>query len=426
MNIIDLSKSKTQGPMRAGPVELDPKLTQIVFDVLSNVKESGRKACVEYTQKFDGLSLRESELLQNPAELSKEEPLTGPGLRAIRHAMENVWAYHERQQKEGFDLRSDSDCLLGERWIPLDRVGCYVPGGSAPLVSTLLMTVIPAKIAGVDEIIVATPPDGTGALHPAMLAVCEILEVETVLLQGGAQAIGALAYGFENFSPVQKIVGPGNKYVTEAKRQVYGIVDIDMLAGPSEVCIVADRSAPPAYVAADLLSQLEHDADAKGIVIAWEKSLLTDVQHELEGQMQDLPRKDVVKEALDNLEFYLVKNQEDAFALTDSLAPEHLEVMVEDAVKYADRKWKSGAVFLGQFTPVAVGDFYGGTNHVLPTAGRAAFSSPLGVTDFCRRIQHIYYSKRQLQAVHKDIMTLASMEALEAHRRSVGIRADDV
>ena len=299
-------------------------------------------------------------------------------------------------------------------------MGCYVPGGTAPLISTVLMTVIPAKIAGVKSIVVATPPAKDGTIHPYILYACKLLGVETVLKLGGIQGISAMALG-AGLAPVQKIVGPGNRYVTEAKRQLYGIVDIDMLAGPSEVCILADDSANPDYIASDLLSQIEHDGYAKGILISLNEELIGKVIDSIKTLMEKLGRKKILSQSLKNLLFIYEPDKSEVLKLSDRFAPEHLEVMVSSK-EFEKHPYKAGAVFFGNYTPVAVGDFFGGTNHVLPTSRRASFSSPLSVYDFFRRSHFIRYDKQAIRKNGKYIETLADCEELPAHKNSVTVR----
>lgn len=284
------------------------------------------------------------------------------------------------------------------------------------------MTVIPAKLAGVKSVVVCTPPGKNGGVNPYILRACELAGADQLLKLGGAQGIGALAFGFAGFQRVDKIVGPGNRFVTEAKRQVFGVVDIDMLAGPSEICVLADETANASFIAADLLSQIEHDPEAIGVVVSTSKKILDAIPPELERQKQELSRKAIIESALKNVKLLHVSSLQDGIRCVDALAPEHLEVMVKDVEKIAKHPFKAGAVFLGDFTPVAVGDFFGGTNHVLPTFGRATFSSPLSVYDFYRRSSFIGYSEKKMTKVGALIETLANREQLPAHEHSVAIR----
>ncbi len=395
-------------------------LADQVRAILTKVCQRGLTACLDYTLKFDQVRLtKKSVLLSAPYFSGKWEDKDFD--KAIREAIRNIRAYHQKQKPGGFSLQSKG-VLSGERWIPLDRVGCYVPGGSAPLISTVLMTVIPAKLAGVAHVIVCTPPGKDGGVNPYILRACDLAGADQILNLGGAQGIGALAFGFQGFQRVDKIVGPGNRFVTEAKRQVFGVVDIDTLAGPSEICVLADETANVSYIAADILSQIEHDPEAIGVIVSMSRKILDAIPMELEKQKQDLSRKMILDSALKNVRMVLVDSLEDGIRCVDALAPEHLEVMVKNPKRILKHPFKTGAIFLGNFTPVAVGDFFGGTNHVLPTSGRALFSSPLSVYDFYRRSSFIGYSRKKMIEVGHLIKTLANREQLPAHEQSVTIR----
>jgi histidinol dehydrogenase len=398
----------------------DSTLADQVRTILTQVSQRGLPACLEYTEKFDHVCLVKKSVLLSPPYFSGQWQ-DRDFEKAIREAIRNIRAYHQKQKPRGFSITTKG-AWSEERWIPLDRVGCYVPGGSAPLISTVLMTVIPAKLAGVKSVVVCTPPGKDGKVNPYILKVCDLLRVDHLLNLGGAQGIGALAFGFQGFPRVDKIVGPGNRFVTEAKRQVFGVVDIDMLAGPSEICILADETANVSYIAADILSQIEHDPEAIGVVISPSQKILDAIPMELEKQKQDLSRKSIIESALKNVKMISVDSLTEGIRCVDALAPEHLELMVKNPKKVAKHPFKAGAVFLGNFTPVAVGDFFGGTNHVLPTSGRAVFSSPLSVYDFYRRSSYLEYSRKKMNQVGALIKILANREQLPAHEESVAFR----
>lgn len=399
----------------------DISIKEKVQTIIEKVKKYGVNACIDYTYKFDGVKLDKDSILIDVKKAKVPDINNSLFEKALNKASNNILKFHSKQKVTPFKIKEGKN-FCEERWMPLNRVGCYVPGGSAPLISTVMMTVIPAKVAKVSSVVVCTPPQKDGKVHPLILYLCKKLKVDKILLSGGAHGIAALSYGFSNFLPVDKIVGPGNKYVTEAKRQVFGDVSIDMLAGPSEVLIIADKTASSAHIASDLLAQLEHDKDASGVLVTDSKDIIEKVEKEILKQKELLSRKMIIEGSLKNLKLIYTDKIENALKIADFLSPEHLEIMVKNISKFAKYNFKAGAVFLGGYTPVAVGDFFGGTNHVLPTKRRAAFSSPLSLYDFMRRVQYIHYSHKKLQKDLRLIESIAEMECLPAHKNSVSIR----
>ena len=402
--------------------ETDRKITEIVSEIIENVRTNGDKALDEYTLKFDGKLPEYREVPRDVINDSLND--ADPDFTsAVLNAMENISDFHNRQKEQSFiDTRADG-CIVGQRVRGLDRVGVYVPGGTAPLISTLLMNVVPAKIAGVGEIIMMTPPGKDGRPNPDILAAAAISGVDRVFLAGGAQALAALAYGTETVPKVDKITGPGNIFVATAKKLLYGTVDIDMIAGPSEVLVIADDKADPKFLAADLMSQAEHDKIASAILITTSEDIADRTSAEIERQMQYLERKDIIRVSIDTHgAMIVVKTLDDAIDLANSLAPEHLEMSVEDPLKYLGRINNAGSVFLGEYSSEPLGDYYAGPNHVLPTSGTARFFSPLSVNSFTKRSQFIYYTEQALLDAKDDIITLANREGLTAHANAIAVR----
>ncbi|MBQ4487551.1 MAG: histidinol dehydrogenase [Oscillospiraceae bacterium] len=402
--------------------ETDRKITEIVSEIIENVRTNGDKALDEYTLKFDGKLPEYREVPRDVINDSLND--ADPDFTsAVLNAMENISDFHNRQKEQSFiDTRADG-CIVGQRVRGLDRVGVYVPGGTAPLISTLLMNVVPAKIAGVGEIIMMTPPGKDGRPNPDILAAAAISGVDRVFLAGGAQALAALAYGTETVPKVDKITGPGNIFVATAKKLLYGTVDIDMIAGPSEVLVIADDKADPKFLAADLMSQAEHDKIASAILITTSEDIADRTSAEIERQMQYLERKDIIRVSIDTHgAMIVVKTLDDAIDLANSLAPEHLEMSVEDPLKYLGRINNAGSIFLGEYSSEPLGDYYAGPNHVLPTSGTARFFSPLSVNSFTKRSQFIYYTEQALLDAKDDIITLANREGLTAHANAIAVR----
>ncbi len=395
----------------------------VVSDILSSVRTRGDKALAEYTRKFDRLDL-ERHPMTIPAEQIAEarRQISPEQRRALEHAAQRIRAYHERQRPEDWQFEDSAGFVLGSRWTPVDSAGLYVPGGTAAYPSSLLMNAIPARVAGVERLVMVVPtPDGE--INDLVLAAANIVGAEEIYRIGGAQAIGALAYGTESIRPVDKIVGPGNAYVASAKKQVFGLVGIDMIAGPSEILVIADNQSDPTWIAADLLSQAEHDPTAQSILITDSTEFADRVLRAVEDFLATLPRAAIARESWENFGAVItVDNLERAVDLVDRIAPEHLELAMEQAGAFAARVRHVGAIFIGRYVPEAVGDYIGGPNHVLPTSRAARFSSGLGVPDFMKRTSTIQGSVEALAAVGPDAMVLARAEGLEAHALSVGIR----
>jgi len=389
--------------------------------IIDAVRRDGDKALIDYALKFDkaviGKLKVEEELLS--AAVNSLEPAL---LDAVKGAKANIERYHRKQLKKDW-WDSGPGWLTGQRVIPLSVVGAYVPGGTASYPSSVLMTVVPARVAGVKDIYVCTPPDSSGNINPATLAAAYIAGATAVFKTGGAQAVAALAYGTESIPAVQKIVGPGNIYVTLAKKEVYGQVGIDMLAGPSEIVIVAGESANPAYIAADLLSQAEHDPLSRSILITTAEKLAVQVTGHLEDQLLTLPRNEIARKSLRNRgAVIIVSNLDDAWPIVNDIAPEHLELHLDDAMDYLDRITCAGTVFIGPYSPEPLGDYWAGSNHVLPTGAAARYASPLGVDDYTRRSSVISYSRELMDRAAAPIAALARAEGLEAHARAALIR----
>ncbi|HHV55549.1 MAG TPA: histidinol dehydrogenase [Firmicutes bacterium] len=399
---------------------------QAVERIVRDVARRGDEAVVEWTWRIDGVKLEPEDFWLGPADFEKAFQSLDLATRDdLEMAAERIRRFHRAALPKGFFLQDEAGNVMGQRFVPLERVAAYVPGGRAPLFSTLLMTVVPARIAGVDEVIVATPPGPGGEVHPAVLAAARLAGASRLLRVGGAQAIAALAYGTASIPAVDKIVGPGNLFVTLAKRLVFGAVGIDMLAGPSEVVVVAEKLAgtDPAHLAADLLSQAEHDPDAACILVADDVELAKQVLHELEEQVETLPRAPVAREALTRHGcVFVVRNLEEAARIVNAIAPEHLELQLKDPWAFLSQVRHAGAIFLGPHSCEPLGDYLAGPNHVLPTGGAARYASMLGVEDFLRRSSVLQVSEEGLLEIGGTAVRLARMEGLEAHARSVARR----
>ena len=347
-------------------------------------------------------------------------------IEAIKGSIENVKKYHEKQVKNGYSIIEKNGVFMGQLVTPLQRVGVYVPGGTASYPSSVVMNVIPAEIAGVSEIVMVTPPKNDGSINPYILVAASLAGVSEIYKVGGAQSIGALAYGTETIKNVDKIVGPGNIYVAMAKKLVFGTVDIDMVAGPSEILVIADENSNSKYIAADLMSQAEHDKRAASILLTTSEKLYNEVLEEINIQIKDLERKDIIEESLKNYGMAVIcEDINKCIELSNKIAPEHLELMIENPLEYLGSVKNAGSIFLGYYSPEPLGDYYAGPNHVLPTNGTARFSSPLSVDSFIKKSSYLYYSKEELQKVSKNIMILAEKEGLTAHRNSVKVRIDN-
>ncbi len=394
----------------------------IVAEILANVKANGDRALYEYCRKFDGATL--SSLEVSPEEFDQAIAAADPEfVRVLKAAAENITLFHEKQKREGFTLKKENGVVLGQKVISVEKAGLYVPGGTAAYPSTVLMDSIPAKIAGVKEIVMVTPPSKDGKVNPAILAAAKIAGVDRVFKVGGAQAVAALAFGTESIPKVDKIVGPGNAFVAEAKKQVFGQVSIDMIAGPSEILVVADGNNNPAHIAADLLSQAEHDKLASAVLVTDSMELALAVQAELERQIPLLPRNEIARTSIDNHGKIIVADDlQKVIDIANALAPEHLELCVDDPFAWLEKIQHAGSVFMGRSCPEALGDYFAGPNHTLPTSGTARFSSPLSVDDFIKKTQFIYYPEEALKEVAEDVALFAQKEGLDAHGISATIR----
>ena len=399
----------------------DMEIERRVYDIIENVRANGDAALREYSEKFDGVKLDDFKVDQSIIDAAWDN-LPEDLKHALLVAKKNITEFHSREIEQGFVDMDIPGITRGQKVTPLARVGLYVPGGTAAYPSTIMMTALPAKIAGVKEIIMVTPPQKDG-INPAVLGAAKLAGVDAVYQVGGAQGVAALAYGTEQIPKVDKIVGPGNIYVATAKRQVFGQVDIDMIAGPSEIGVIADESANPVHLAADLLSQAEHDPRARAIMVTNSEKLANLVSDEVERQLSQLPRESIARPAIENNSYIAVMDSvEDMFTVMNEVAPEHLEIQLPDPMEYMSMVENAGSVFLGRYASEPLGDYVGGTNHVLPTSGTAKFSSPLGVYDFVKRISFTQFSRERLQEVVKDITTLARTEGLEAHALAIEVR----
>ena len=417
-----VSERELINQLKARSGEIDRKVTSAVTDILNNVKQNGDDAVREYTLKFDGH-------MPSKFEISREEIDSSPDkcdrdfILALYKAADNIRDFHARQKQQSWLEPKQNGVILGQRIRGLKRVGVYVPGGTAAYPSSVLMNVIPAKIAGVKEIVMVTPPQKDGTANPDILAAAKIAGVDRVFLMGGAQAVAALAYGTQSVPKVDKIVGPGNIFVATAKKLLYGTVDIDMIAGPSEILIVADKSANPKFLAADLMSQAEHDKMASAILLTTSEETAKETAKELSRQMQTLERRDIIEQSLDDFGAIIVcKDISEAVDFANELAPEHLELAVENPMEYIGRVDNAGSVFLGHYSPEPLGDYFAGPNHVLPTSGTARFFSPLSVDSFIKKSSFIYYTEPALSEAKDDIIKLAETEGLTAHANSIKVR----
>lgn len=417
-----VSERELINQLKARSGEIDRKVTSAVTDILNNVKQNGDEAVREYTLKFDGH-------MPSKFEISREEIDSSPDkcdrdfILALYKAADNIRDFHARQKQQSWLEPKQNGVILGQRIRGLKRVGVYVPGGTAAYPSSVLMNVIPAKIAGVKEIVMVTPPQKDGTANPDILAAAKIAGVDRVFLMGGAQAVAALAYGTQSVPKVDKIVGPGNIFVATAKKLLYGTVDIDMIAGPSEILIVADKSANPKFLAADLMSQAEHDKMASAILLTTSEETANETSKELSRQMQTLERRDIIEQSLNDFGAIIVcKDISEAVDFANELAPEHLELAVENPMEYIGRVDNAGSVFLGHYSPEPLGDYFAGPNHVLPTSGTARFFSPLSVDSFIKKSSFIYYTEPALSEAKDDIIKLAETEGLTAHANSIKVR----
>ena len=401
-----------------------PEQEKTVRDIIRDVAENGDAAVRKYTKLFDGVEPYDFAVSQSEIDEAFEK--VGKSFLAIlKKAKNNIEAFHKKQIRKGFEIKKQNGIVLGQKFTPLESVGVYVPGGTASYPSTVLMNVVPAKIVGVKNIVMTTPPDKkTGKVKAEILAAAKIAGVDKIYKVGGAQAVAALAYGTETIPAVCKIVGPGNIFVAIAKKEVFGKVGIDMIAGPSEILILADNSANPDFLAADLLSQAEHDKLASAILVTDSEKIANDTAAALEKRLENLPRNEIASAAIqNNSKIILTKDMEEAISISDAIAPEHLELAVANPFETLEKVHNAGSIFLGHFTPEPLGDYFAGPNHTLPTNGSAKFSSPLSVDDFVKKSSYIFYSEQNLKRVEKDVAAFARREGLDAHAQAVEARS---
>lgn len=400
-------------------------VSSVVSSIIKDVQEKGDEALREYTKKLDGADISEIEVSKEEIKAAADS-MDSEFMRVLEKAASNIRKYHSKQVRNSFVMTEENGIVLGQKIVPVSVAGIYVPGGTAAYPSTVLMDTIPAKIAGCGSVIMVSPPGKDGKLNPAVLASAYVAGVDRVFRVGGAQAIAALAYGTETIPRSDKIVGPGNIYVAEAKKQVSGVVSIDMIAGPSEILIISDGASKAKVVAADMLSQAEHDKNASAVLITDSERLAEEVRAELEVQLPLLPRYDIARASIDtNGKIIVVDSIEKAIEVSDRIAPEHLEVCVDNPFDYLDKIHNAGSVFLGRNCPEALGDYIAGPNHTLPTSGTARFSSPLSVDDFVKKYQFSYYTQSALASVADDVALFARREGLEAHARSALVRKEE-
>ena len=395
-----------------------------VSEIIAKVKSEGDGALYYYAEKFDKVKLASLEVSEE--EIAEAYAVVDSELIAVMEkAKENILAFHSKQKREGFEIKKENGVVVGQLILPVDKAGLYVPGGTAAYPSTVLMDSIPAKIAGVKEMVMVTPPGKDGKVNPVILAAAKIAGVDRIFKVGGAQAIAALAFGTESIPKVDKIVGPGNAFVAEAKRQVYGTVSIDMIAGPSEILVVADGKSNPSYIAADLLSQAEHDINASAVLVTDDEEFAKAVAEQIEVQIPQLLRCEIARKSVDNNgKIIIADNLEEVIEIANEIAPEHLELCVDNPFEYLPKIKHAGSVFMGRYCPEALGDYFAGPNHTLPTSGTAKFSSPLGVDDFIKKTQYTYYTKDALDEVAQSVAKFATAEGLTAHAKSAVIRTE--
>ncbi|WP_054704434.1 histidinol dehydrogenase [Bacillus sp. JCM 19041] len=424
MRIVELGETNRISLKRSG-LHGSKEDVKSVEDIIGAVKEGGDQALFQFTKQFDGANLNDLRVSSTEIEAAYSV-IDSQVLEAIKQAISNIKSFHQQQKGKSWFQTTKDGTILGQQLTPLDSAGIYVPGGKAAYPSTIMMNAIPAQVAGVESITMVSPPDPNGTLPPGVLVTANELGVDTIYKVGGAQAIAALAYGTETIKPVDKITGPGNQYVTLAKRSVFGDVDIDMIAGPSEICVLADSQANPSYIAADLLSQAEHDELATSILVTDSKELAITVKKEVGSQLQSLPKKEIAAKAIGTFgTIYLVPTLDKAIDVVNQLAPEHLEIMTEEPILLLGKIKHAGAIFLGPYSTEPVGDYFAGPNHVLPTNGTARFSSPLSVDDFMKKSSVISYSRDALKQNAALITALARLEGLEAHARAVDKRMEE-
>lgn len=419
-NFADLPEEKIMNR----DIRAEADVQDAVAAIVADVRRRGDEALREYEKRFDGADLSDLEVTQEEIEAAWER--TDPYFRqTLQQAAENIRDFHRRQLHQNFMVSGENGVVMGQRYTPIEKVGICVPGTPVAFPSTILMNVIPARLAGVNEILIATAPAPDGTIRDEALAAARVSGAQWVFRIGGAQAVAALAYGTESVPRVDKIVGPGGLYVATAKRMVFGAVDIDMIAGPSEILVIADRESDPRCVAADLLSQAEHDKMASAVLVTDSRTVAEEVQREIETQLSSLPRQEVARESIErNGKILMVENLHQAVEAVNRIAPEHLELCVSDPFALLGDIRNAGSIFLGRSTPEALGDYFAGPNHTLPTSGTARFSSPLGVDDFMKRSSFLYYTSQALEKVGERVADFARREGLEAHARSVAVRLE--
>lgn len=418
----DNNKNEIIDKLRQRSTEINEEVEISVKNIIDEVRENKDKAIVDFTEKFDGKAPQKMEVTKEEIEKAYES-CDKDFISALEKAAVNIREFHQRQKQQSFITTREDGVIMGQRIRGLNRVGIYVPGGTAAYPSSVLMNAIPAKIAGVKEIVMVTPPMKDGTANKNILASAKVAGVDRVFLVGGAQAVAGLAFGTETIPKVDKIVGPGNIFVATAKKQLYGTVDIDMIAGPSEILIIADESAKPKYLAADFLSQAEHDKLASSILITTSEKIANDTIDEIYKQLKQLPREEIATASVEDFGAVIVcDNVDSAVNFANELAPEHLEVCLNNPFEYLGRLDNAGSVFLGNYSPEPLGDYFAGPNHVLPTSGTARFFSPLSVDSFIKKSSYIYYTKKALNEVSSDIIKIAQTEGLDAHANSIRVR----
>ena len=403
------------------------KFEAAVADILANVKEKGDEALFSYTKEFDKVEVTADTIRVTEAEIQEAyEAVDASLLEVIRKALVNIRSYHEKQRQNSWFTSTENGTMLGQKVTPLNRVGVYVPGGKAVYPSSVLMNIVPAKVAGVPHIVMATPPGKDGKVNPSTLVAAKEAGADEIYKAGGAQAIGALAYGTASIPKVDKIVGPGNIFVALAKKAVYGHVSIDSIAGPSEILVLADETANPHYVAADLLSQAEHDEMASAILITTSTELAQNVEKEIDGYLKVLSRREIIEKSLENFGYILIaEDMDEAIDAANEIASEHMEIVTKNAFEVMMKVRNAGAIFIGEYSSEPLGDYFAGPNHVLPTNGTAKFFSALSVDDFIKKSSIVYYSRSALKEIHKDIIQFATSEQLTAHANSIAVRFED-
>ena len=403
------------------------KFEAAVADILANVKEKGDEALFSYTKEFDKVEVTADTIRVTEAEIQEAyEAVDASLLEVIRKALVNIRSYHEKQRQNSWFASTENGTMLGQKVTPLNRVGVYVPGGKAVYPSSVLMNIVPAKVAGVPHIVMTTPPGKDGKVNPSTLVAAKEAGADEIYKVGGAQAIGALAYGTASIPKVDKIVGPGNIFVALAKKAVYGHVSIDSIAGPSEILVLADETANPHYVAADLLSQAEHDEMASAILITTSTELAQNVEKEIDGYLKVLSRREIIEKSLENFGYILIaEDMDEAIDAANEIASEHMEIVTKNAFEVMMKVRNAGAIFIGEYSSEPLGDYFAGPNHVLPTNGTAKFFSALSVDDFIKKSSIVYYSRSALKEIHKDIIQFATSEQLTAHANSIAVRFED-